>query len=105
MKLGCKTFVFLLPGLLAAAGCHSYQVETTVENRTGAAIHLAAGETVHSRIQIRGSGVLKVQYTAGDGRTAQIDGPQLAERQEGRLEIVLLPAGKADFRPELTPQP
>jgi hypothetical protein len=105
---------------MAAAGCHSYQVETTVENRTGAAIqllevdypsasfganHLAAGETVHSRIQIRGSGVLKVQYTAGDGRTAQIDGPQLAERQEGRLEIVLLPAGKADFRPELTPQP
>jgi hypothetical protein len=32
-------------------------------------------------------------------------GPELAERQEGRLQIVLLPQGKVEFHPELTPQP
>ena len=112
--------VILLPVLGLAAGCHSYHVETTVENRTGAAIQLleidypsasfgansvAAGAIFHYRIQLRGSGPLKVQYTAGDGRQAQIDGPLVAERQEGRLQIVLLPGGKAEFHPQLTPQP
>jgi hypothetical protein len=109
-----------LPALIA--GCHSYHVETTVENRTGEAIQLlevdypsagfgagslAAGAVFHYRIQLRGSGPLKVQYTAGSGRLAhlvQIDGPALTERQEGRLEIVLLPEGKSNFLTELTPQ-
>ena len=111
----------LLPVLGLAAGCHSYHVETTVENRTGAAIQLlevdypsasfganslAAGAVFHYRIQLRGSGPVKVQYTAGDGRQAvQIEGPTLAEPQQGQLQIVLLPAGKAEFHPELTPNP
>jgi hypothetical protein len=110
----------LAPALVCVAGCHSYHLEITVENRTGAAIQLlevdypsasfganklGVGEALHYRIQLRGSGVLRVQYTSGDGRQAQIDGPSLAEQQEGRLGIVLLPGGKADFHPELTPQP
>ena len=110
----------LLPPLIWAVGCHSYPIETTVENRTGAAIQLlevdypsasfganslAAGEKFHYRIQLRGSGPLKVQYTASDGRQAQVDGPAVAEGQEGRLEIVLLPGGKAEFHPQLSPQP
>jgi hypothetical protein len=113
-----------LPALIAVAGCHSYHIETTVENRTGAAIQLlevdypsasfgadslAANAVFHYRIQLRGSGPLKVLYTASDGspvqRQVQIDGPVLAERQEGSLQIVLLPAGKATFHPELTPAP
>ncbi len=109
----------LLPGLLAAAGCHSYHVETTVQNRTGEAIQLlevdypsasfgansmAAGATLHYRIQLQGAGSLKIQYTAANGRQAQIEGPSLAERQQGRLEIILLPGGRAEFHPELTPQ-
>ena len=110
------------PGVFAVCGCHSYHIETTVENRTGGAIQLleveypsasfgadtlASGADFHYRIQLRGSGPLKVQYTAGDsrqGQVTQIDGPTVAERQEGKLEIVLLPAGKAEFHPELTPQ-
>ena len=117
---------WVLPTLVLSAllaGCHSYHVETTVENRTGSPIQLlevdypsasfgadtlAAGAVFHYRIQLRGSGALKVQYTAGDGRQAtvtEIDGPTVAERQEGRLEIVLLPAGKAEFHPDLTPAP
>jgi hypothetical protein len=30
-------------------------------------------------------------------------GPDLFEGQEGRLEILLLPDGKAEFHPELSP--
>jgi hypothetical protein len=108
----------VLSALLLAAGCHSYHVETTVENRTGGAIQLlevdypsasfganslAAEAIFHYRIQLRGSGPVKVQYTAGDGRPVQIDGPMLAEPQQGQLQIVLLPAGKAEFHPQLTP--
>jgi hypothetical protein len=106
--------------LLAALACHSYHVETTVINHTGSAIQLlevdypsasfgagtlAADASLPYRIQLRGSGVLKVQYTAANGQLMSVDGPSLAERQEGRLEIILLPGGKAEFRPELTPQP
>jgi hypothetical protein len=109
-----------LPVFGLAAGCHSYHVETTVENRTGAALQLlevdypsasfgadslAAGAVFHYRIQLRGSGPIKVQYTAGDGHSAQIEGPVLAEGQQGQLQIVLLPGGKVDFHPQLTPQP
>ena len=117
--------ILILPSLMlstmvAATGCHSYHVETTVENRTGGAIQLlevdypsasfganrlAAGAEFHYRIQLRGSGPVKVQYTAADGRQIQIEGPVLAEPEEGRLEIALLPVGKAEFHPRLTPQP
>ena len=108
----------LLAALVSACGCHSYHVEATVENQTGAPIRLlevdypsasfgadklAAGELFHYRIQLRGSGQIKVQYTGGDGRAMQVDGPAVAERQEGRLEIVLLPGGKAEFHPDLSP--
>jgi hypothetical protein len=106
----------LLAGLIA--GCHSYHVETTVENRTGGPIQLlevdypnasfgdntlAADADYHYRIQLQGSGPLKVQYTAADGKQIQATGPQVAELQEGQLRIILLPGGKAEFYPHLTP--
>lgn len=109
-----------MPALLALAGCHSYHVETTVENHTGGTIQLlevdypsasfgagslSANAEFHYRIQLRGSGPLKVQFTASDGHQVEIDGPTVAERQEGRLEIVLLPGGKAEFHPQLSPKP
>ena len=108
----------LASAVLAAAGCHSYHIDTTVENRTGETIkllevdypsasfganQLASGEAYPSQIQLRGNGPLKVQYTAADGRLVQIDGPVLAERQEGRLSIVLEPSGRAEFHPQLAP--
>jgi hypothetical protein len=85
----------------------------TVENKTGDAIQLlevdypsasfganslAAGADYHYRVQLRGNGPLKVQYTGSDGRQVQIEGPVLAEPQEGRMGIVLLPEGKANFQ-------
>jgi hypothetical protein len=101
-----------------ASGCHSYHVETAVENRTGGAIQLlevdypsasfgsdrlASDGVYHYRIQLRGEGPLKVQYTGADGKQVQVTGPNLVERQEGSLQIVLLPGGKAEFHPDLTP--
>jgi hypothetical protein len=121
MKLDARVLTaVLLPVLAAAAGCHSYHVETTVENHTSEPIQLvevdypsasfgidklAAGATFHYRIQIRGSGPLKVAFTGKDGRQTVVEGPTVAERQEGRLEIVLLPGNKAEFHPELSPAP
>jgi hypothetical protein len=111
-------FAILAAAALITVGCHSFHVETTVENRTGAPINLlevdypsasfgadklAAGAVFHYRIQLNGRGPLKVQYTATDNRQVQIDGPSVAERQEGQLEIILLPGGKAEFHPQLTP--
>jgi hypothetical protein len=108
----------LLPALFAVAGCHSYHIETTVQNRTGTAIQLlevdypsasfgadslASGADFHYRIQIQGTGPLKVQYTVAGGHQQQISGPTLSEHQQGQFEIVLLPDGKAAFHPELTP--
>jgi hypothetical protein len=106
--------------LTAATGCHSFHVDTTVENRTGGPIQLlevdypsasfgadklAPGQILHYRFQLRGAGRFKVQYTSADGHQTQIDGPSAAERQEGTLRILLLPGGKAEFHPQLTPAP
>jgi hypothetical protein len=126
MRLAVKTSLrFLLAGLvflgvLAVAGCHSYRVDTTVENRTGKPVKLLevdypsasfgtgrldSGAVFSYQMVFRSSGPLKVAYTTDDGRQVSIDGPQVAEKQEGRLQIVLLPDGKAEFHPGLTPAP
>ena len=117
-----KCFIgFGLALVAGLAGCHSSHIQVTVENRTGAPIRLLevdypsasfgsdsldAGASYHYRIQVQGSGPLKVQYTAGTGgqpqSQRQIVGPVLAERQEGAVEIVLLPDGKAEFHPRLS---
>jgi hypothetical protein len=109
--------VALLSAFLFSA-CHSYHIDATIENRTGAPIQLlevdypsatfgadslAADGSFHYRFQVRGSGQLKVSYTAANGQMVQISGPALAERQQGTIEIVLEPGGKAEFQPQLTP--
>ena len=103
----------LVLALAAVAGCHSAHVEVTVENRTGGPVRLlevdypnasfgadslASGAVMRYRIQLQGSGPLKVQYTTPDNGQPQIQGPMVAEGQEGKLAIVLQPGGKADFR-------
>ena len=108
----------IVGAFLVASGCRSHHVEITVENRTGADIQLlevdypsasfgadslAAQADLHYRIQVQGTGLLKVQYKAPGGLKVQINGSKLSEGQQGSLEVVLLPGGKADFQPELTP--
>jgi len=53
---------------------------------------------------VRGSGPVTVQYTAADRRQVKLTGPTLHEKQEGRLDIVLQPNGKAAFHVELFPR-
>jgi hypothetical protein len=111
--------VLLLQASRVICGCHSYQIDTTVENRTGKAIELvevdypsasfgldalADGADYHYRFKVRGSGPIKVQYNESDShQLRQMTGLEVFERQQGRLEIVLLPKGKAEFRPALSP--
>ena len=117
-KLRCPLFALLFSRHVFFSGCHSYHIDTTVENRTGAPIQLlevdypsasfgadslADGADFHYRFQVNGSGQLKVSYTAANGQTVQISGATLVERQQGRLEIILEPGGKAEFHPQLSP--
>jgi hypothetical protein len=110
--------VLLLTCAFLFSACHSYHISVTVKNNTGSPISLlevdyptasfgadvlAAGADFHYVIQTRGSAPLKVLYTAPDGHQVQITGPTLHERQEGGIEVVLLPGGKADFHPDLHP--
>lgn len=108
----------ILVSISLFSGCHSYHIDATIENHTGAPIRLlevdypnasfgantlAAGAELHYRFQVSGNGQLKISYTAANGQTVQISGPTLVEHQQGQLEIVLEPGGKAEFRPQLTP--
>lgn len=100
-------------------GCHSYHIEAAVENRTGGAVTLlevdypsasfgsdalAADGVLRHRLQTRDSGPISVEYTAANGHQVTVKGPVLYEKQEGSIEIVLLPEGKAEFHPALNPQ-
>src|SRR6516164_4315313 len=109
----------LLLCCLSTPACHSYHIEATIENHTRRAGPLlevdypsasfgtgtvSSGDVFRYRIQTRGSGPLKVQYTAASGRQIQITGPTLYEKQEGSINIILLPDGKAEFHPKVSPQ-
>jgi hypothetical protein len=116
-----KTGINLLTAFvlsMACAGCRSYWVDTTVENKTGQPVHelevdyptasfgansLAAGEVMHYRFQIRGSGPIKVDYIAADGKLGHGQGLTLVERQHGQLTVRLLPLGKVEFVTSLQP--
>ena len=114
----CATAAALVLALLPLNGCHSYHVDATIENRSGVAVNLlevdypsasfgtpelAPDAVFHYQMQFRNSGPIKVQYAGPNGNEVQIVGPQVAERQEGTMQIVLLPNGKAEFHPQLTP--
>jgi hypothetical protein len=107
-----------LAALGALAGCHSYHIDTTIENRTGATIELlevdypsasfgadaiAADADFHYRFDVLGSGPITIEYTDAQRKAVKAAGPTLYERQEGRMQIVLLPGGRVQFQPELTP--
>ena len=107
---------FLLP-LLTLTACRSDHVETTIANRTGAPIQLlevdypsasfgadrlASGADLHYRIQVRGSGEIDISYSDTGDKQFHIKGPEIADHARGRLEIVLLPGGKAEFHPSYT---
>jgi hypothetical protein len=114
-----RTCILSFAALLAFTACHSYHIDSTIENRTGAPVQLlevdypsasfgadviASGAVYRYRFVVHGSGPLKLSYMAANGRQVQIAGPTLAEPVQGQLRIVLLPGGKAQFLPRFTPQ-
>jgi len=114
--VGYQAAIVLL-AFVAVTGCRSYHVGITVQNHTGAAIQLlevdyptasfgadslAPGANLNYQIQVRGSSPVKVQYTVAGGGKKQISGPSLSEGDEGQLQIILLPNGKAEFSPQLS---
>lgn len=111
--------ILALVWLSSLLACHSYHIDATIANRSGGPITLlevdypsasfgadalAANSLFHYSFQTRGSGQLTIQYTAANGNQVQVKGPMLYEKQQGRLEIVLLPNGKVEFNPTLQPQ-
>jgi len=113
-------FVLLSAALMILAGCHSYHIETTVENHSGGPIRLlevdypnasfgvnslAAGAEYHYRIQLRGSGPIKVQYTVEDGSLVHAASPtSLSDQADFSLRIELL-RHDAQFHLQPSPQP
>jgi hypothetical protein len=100
---------FSLAASLVLIGCHSAHVEVTVENHTGGPIRLlevdypsasfgadtlATGAVLHYRIQVQGSGPVKVQYTPQGNHPIQFQGPDLSEGEEGNMQITFEPEGK-----------
>ncbi len=118
-RTGCVAIAVALIASFAC-GCRSYHIDANVENRTGAPVdllevdypsasfgtgRLAADAVYHYRVLVRGQGPIKVQYNdSASHQLRQITGPELREGQEGRVDIVLLPGGKAEFHPALTPK-
>ena len=113
-----SSIAIVLLAVLLFSACHSYHIDATIENRTGTDIqllevdypsasfgadHLASGATYHYRFQVRDSGPIKITYTGPDQKQIQIAGPTIVERQQGQVKIALLPTGKAQFQPQLTP--
>jgi hypothetical protein len=111
--------VLLSAALMALAACHSYHIDATVVNYSGAPVELleveypsasfganslAADTTLPYRFQVRGSGRLKVKFNTAGGHQVQAEGPALSEHQEGSIEIVLLPDSRVEFHAHLTPQ-
>lgn len=118
MKLRTMVLALAAFASMVFAGCRSKHVEVTVENHTGADVQLlevdypsasfgadtlAAGAAMHYRIQLRDSGPIKVQFAIANHTLPQVTGPTVNEEQQGRLEIILLPDGKAEFHPGLNP--
>ena len=101
--------------LLAALGCHSAYIETTIRNQTDKPVSLveldypsasfgtqaiAAGEEFHYRFKVLGSGKLKLIYTDTARAEHDIPGPELKEGDEGLLLVTITPAG-AQWQPTL----
>jgi len=115
-----RLLIFMLTvSTLILTACRSAHVEITVQNQTGAPIQLlevdypsasfgkealAPGAIFHYRIQVQGSGPLTLTYTTPASSQPHITGPQLVDRQQGSLEIFLLPQGKAEFHPHFATQ-
>ncbi|WP_446742543.1 hypothetical protein [Silvibacterium acidisoli] len=92
--------------LIAAAGCRSAYVETTLENNGPQAVSivevdypsasfgvqtLAPHSSYHYHFKVQGSGPLTISFTTLDKKIHNGTGPELAEGQHGELRITVQP--------------
>ena len=102
------TVILAFAAALALGGCHSAHIDTTVSNRTAAALTLievdypsasfgtqtlAPGAEFHYRFKVLGSGPLTVQWTDAGNQEHKSTGPTLQESDEGSLGIQFNPGG------------
>jgi hypothetical protein len=117
-RLAALAAVFLC---LALSACHSPYVETTITNRTGAAVSLievdypdasfgtqqiAVGETFHYRFKILGPtpGPVKISFTTPDRKVHTATGPTLNPGQQGTLSVSLDADGHVEWASGLSPK-
>jgi hypothetical protein len=101
--------IFVLAAALALTGCHSAHIDTTISNRTTAALTmievdypsasfgvqtLAPGQDFHYRFKVLGSGPTTVQWTDAGNHEHKSTGPTLQESDEGNLSIQFNPGGE-----------
>lgn len=102
--------------LLAIAGCKSRFIETTIVNQ-GPTVHvlevdypsasfganqIASGASFHYRFKVQGEGPLSLQYEDGDGHSHTATGPNVAQGDEGTLQVTITPAGTVTWSPNLS---
>ncbi len=100
--------VLAAASLLAVTGCHSAFIDADVINQTASPITLVEldypsasfgtqtllpGQHYRYRFKVLGSGPLKLLYTDAAHQDHTVSGPTLNEGDEGRLSVVLTPAG------------
>ena len=105
----CTLLVF------ATAGCHSAFVQTSITN-LGPPIHtfevdypsqsfgaeqLGANQVFKYRFKVQGAGPVKLTYNDSQGKSHIATGPEMNEKSEGTLAVIITPHGDVEWHPKL----
>lgn len=108
--------VFLL-FCLFTAGCRSAFVSATITNHSGEPISLievdypsasfglsslAPEGQFHYRFKIQGSGPIQLQFTDAAGKAHSVTGPDIAEGEQGTLDVTIGTSKDVSWIPNLT---
>ena len=106
--------------LLAASACHSYHIDSTIENRTGAPVKLievdypdasfgadiiASGAVYHYRFQVRGSGRSKSPTPASTKSKSRSPDPLSRRASKDSSKSSFCPRAKPNSSPNSVPRP
>lgn len=111
----------MFPLFLTLSGCHSHYVQTTIVNQGMTAVRnievdypsasfglpaLPPGGRFAYRFQIQGAGHLQLLYVDSTGKSHTVQGPYVAEDQEGALHVNIggdpQNIWQAQLKPEVT---
>ena len=102
----------------AVAGCHSAFVQTSITNlgppiatfeidypsQSFGAEQLGANQVFKYRFKVQGQGPVKLTYNDSNGKPHTSTGPELNEKAEGTLAIIITASGNVEWHPRLTGQ-